>query len=139
MKVSIIYNSHSGTTKGFSEAIGKYLSEKGIENQVGSVGNYDKTYLQSADVVLLGCWTSGLMIIAQHPDGLWKKFTREMPAIREKRVGLFTTYKIATGSMFRKMEKLLAGKIDTTHAKIKSKGRLLTDEHKSAIDEFIRI
>jgi len=137
MKASIIYNSHSGTTKGFAEAIGKYLAEKSVENSVGSIDNYDREYLQSADLVLIGCWTSGLMIIAQHPDRPWKHFAGKMPALSGKKVALFTTYKIATGSMFRKMEKILKGKIDKTDAVIKSKGRVLTEEHRAILDKLI--
>ena len=137
MKASIIYNSHTGTTKGFAEALGKYLDEKNIDNSVGSIDNYDREYLQSADLVLLGSWTSGLMIIAQHPDKPWRYFAERMPSATGKKVALFTTYKIATGSMFRKMEKRLKGKIDRPCAVLKSKSRELTNGHRAILDSLI--
>jgi flavodoxin len=136
LKASIIYNSHSGTTKGFAETIGEYLGENNIENSVGSIDSYDRDFLRSADLVLLGCWTSGLMIIAQHPDRPWKHFAARLPSIEGKQVALFTTYKIATGSMFRKMEKTLKGKIDKPMALIKAKGRDLTEAHRETLREL---
>jgi flavodoxin len=134
MKISIIYNSHTGTTKGFADAMGRYLEEKGAETRVGSIDSYDKEFMESAELVLLGSWTSGLFFFAQHPDRPWYYFAERMPAITEKRVALFTTYKLATGSMFRKMEKKLRGKINSPEAILKSKSRMLTAEHKSILD-----
>jgi hypothetical protein len=86
---------------------------------------------------MLGCWTNGLMIIAQHPDRAWKRFVADMPDIRKKKIGLFTTYKIATGSMFRKMEKILEGKSDPSEARLKSRSKQLTDKNKSTLKVLI--
>ena len=137
MKACIIYNSHSGTTRAFARAIGEFLAEQGVENRVGSIDSYDRDYLQEADLVLLGCWTSGLMIFAQHPDRSWQYFARNLAPLNGKSVALFTTYSLATGSMFRQMEKRLAGKIDTPVARVRSKGRELTNEHREILREFI--
>ncbi len=138
MKTSIIYNSHSGTTLAYAEEIGNFLSGNGIDCKVSSIDDYDKEYLRSSDLVMLGCWTSGLMIFAQHPDRAWKKFVKEMPEIRNKTLALFTTYKIATGSMFRKMENLLADKSDPPEATLKSKSKQLTDENRSTLEGLIK-
>ena len=77
MKTSIIYNSHSGTTKAYAEEIGNFFSGNGIECKISSIDDYDKEYLLSSDLVMLGCWTNGLMIFAQHQTAhgksLWKK------------------------------------------------------------------
>ena len=137
MKASIIYNSHSGTTKAYAEEIGNFLSDKGIEFKISSIYKYDKDYLLSSDLVLLGCWTSGLMIFAQHPEKAWKNFVKGMPVIKQKTIALFTTYKIATGSMFRKMEKILAEKSDPPEAILKSKSKQLTDKDRSALEVLI--
>jgi flavodoxin len=137
MKTSIIYNSHSGTTKALAIEIGNFLAEKGIENKVGSIDRYDRDYLQSADLVMLGCWTSGLMIIAQQPDRPWKYFAKSIPPINDKPVVFFTTYKLATGSMFRRMEKKLSGKIGKPVAIIKSKSRSLSDEHRAVLERLV--
>jgi flavodoxin len=137
MKTSIIYNSHSGTTEAYAEEIGNFLSGKGIECKVSSIDDYDKEFLLSSELVMLGCWTNGLMIFAQHPDRTWKKFVEEMPDIRNKTLALFTTYKIATGSMFRKMEKILAGKSDPPKTVLKSRSKQLTDMNRSTLTDLI--
>jgi flavodoxin len=137
MKASIIYSSHSGTTKAFAEAIGQFLCEKNMETRVESVSDYDEGFLQSAGLVLIGCWTSGLMFFAQHPDGQWKRFARHMPSIAGKPIALFTTYKLATGSMFRKMEARLKGKADPAKFAIRSKSGQLTDENVKQLESLI--
>lgn len=137
MKTSIIYNSHSGTTLAYAEEIGHFLSDNGIECRVSSIDDYDKDYLLSSDLVMLGCWTNGLMIFAQHPDRAWRKFAEEMPVIKNKTLALFTTYKIATGSMFRKMENILAGKSDPPKAILKSRSKQLTDKNRSTLEMLI--
>ena len=137
MKTSIIYNSHSGTTKAYAEEIGNYLSGNGIECKISSIEDYDKEYLRSSELVMLGCWTNGLMIFAQHPDRAWKKFVEEMPDIRNKTLALFTTYKIATGSMFRKMEKKLSDKSDSPKAILKSRSKELTEENRSTLEFLV--
>ena len=137
MKTSIIYNSHSGTTLAYAEEIGKFLSGKGIECKISSIEDYDKEYLLSSDLVMLGCWTNGLMIVAQHPDHAWKEFVKEMPVISKKTLVLFTTYKIATGSMFRKMENILADKADPPKTILKSRSKQLTDKNRSTLEELV--
>ena len=137
MKAIIIYNSHSGTTSAYAEEIGNILSGKGIECRISSIDDYDKEYLLWSDLVMLGCWTSGLMIVAQHPDRAWKEFVKDMPSIRNKTLVLFTTYKIATGSMFRKMEKVLADKSDPPNAILKSRSKDLTAKNRSTLEALI--
>ncbi len=137
MKTSIIYNSHSGTTLAYAEEIGNFLSGKGIECKISSIDDYDEEYLRSSDLVMLGCWTNGLMIFAQHPDRAWKNFVKEMPVIKNKTLALFTTYKIATGSMFSKMENALADKSDPPKAILKSRSKQLTDKNRSTLERLI--
>jgi hypothetical protein len=66
------------------------------------------------------------------------KFAKKLPDLKEKKVGLFATYKLATGSMFRNMEKPIADKIDEVEIVLKAKGEELGKQHKAAIDEFIK-
>ena len=77
---------------------------------MASVGDCDFATLADADYLLLGCWTSGLFVILQHPDEPWLAFVRDMPETKRPRVALFTTYLLATGSQFPKMRAALAGK-----------------------------
>lgn len=91
-KVYIVFDSRTGTTKKYGEQIGKYIGEKGMEASLCSIKEYDGTILDKADIVLLGCWTNGLMFFAQHPNKDWIKFANKLPDMENKIVGLFTTY-----------------------------------------------
>ena len=137
MKASIIYNSKRGTTKAYAEEIGKFLEENGVENQVESIDNYKIDNLQSADIIMLGCWTSGLFLFAQHPDKVWKHFAKSLPEVKNKKVCLFTTYKLATGSMFRNMETYLAEKTDKTFLYLRSKSSVLTEDNSNDLKQFL--
>src|SRR5512142_2338858 len=98
---AVVYRSRSGKTRRYAEAIGQHLRSRGVETSVASVGEVDIAGLANVDLVLLGCWTNGLFVILQHPDGPWLSFARELPSLERARVGLFTTYQLATGSMFQ--------------------------------------
>ena len=108
----VVYRSATGTTRRLAEEIGAHLESRGITTTVQSVGDADPASLAGVDLVLLGCWTSGLFVVAQHPDEPWMAFVRELPDLGQARVGLFTTYKLATGSMFAKMRAAVGGQGD---------------------------
>ena len=63
----IVYRSRTGTTRRLAEEIGRFLASRDIEPRVVSVGDCDVRALGDVDFLLLGAWTSGLMIVRQHP------------------------------------------------------------------------
>src|SRR5450759_2224537 len=114
-KAVVVYRSHSGVTRRYGEAIATFLTAKSVGVQVVSVGECDMATLADADYLFLGCWTSGLFVVHQHPDEPWLAFVRDMPALpsapdARPKVALFTTYKLRTGSQFPKMRAVLPGK-----------------------------
>jgi flavodoxin len=133
----IVYRSRSGTTRRLAEEIGAFVAARGVTPTVVSVGDCDVKRVNEADYVLLGCWTSGLMVIAQHPDQPWIDFARDLPAIPNARVGLFTTYKLATGSMFGQMRKHLAGKVPAIDLELKSRNGQLSEQNKRDLERFL--
>lgn len=106
-KVLIIYNSKTGNTKHLAKEIAKYYSENNISTECISIYDFAEVNIQQFDCVLLGCWTSGLFFFLQHPQKVWKEFAKKLPDLSEKKIALFTTYKIATGSMFANMKKFI--------------------------------
>jgi flavodoxin len=137
-KAAIIYQSKTGITRKFGEEISRYLSVKGIETQTFSVSDYKNGIIEQSDYVLLGCWTAGFMLLFfQHPDKIWKRFAQELPGLGGKKVALFTTYKIATGSMFNSMRKYLADKGTDLSLELKSRKGDLSLENKTILDRFL--
>ena len=136
---TIVHRSAKGTTRRLAEAIGAHLESRGVEVSVQSVGDCDPASLAGVDVVLLGCWTSGLFLVGQHPDGPWTAFVRDVPSLDGARVGLFTTYKLATGSMFGRMRAALAGKADRIDLELKSRDGRLSDAGRRALDRLVGV
>jgi flavodoxin len=133
----IVYRSATGTTRGLAEEIGAHLGSRGVDVAVHSVGECDPASLAGADIVLLGCWTSGYLVVGQHPDEPWLAFVRDLPTLGQARVGLFTTYKLATGSMFRRMRAALGPKVGRVDLELKSRDRHLPRDGRAALDRFI--
>jgi flavodoxin len=136
LTAAVVYRSASGTTRELAEEIGEHLRTKGIDTTVQSVGDADPAALAQADIVLLGCWTSGLFVVAQHPDEPWLAFVRDLPPLHGSRIGLFTTYKLATGSMFARMRAALDTRAPHVDLELKSRGGHLTDAGRAALDRF---
>jgi flavodoxin len=137
-KAIVVYRSHSGVTRRYGEEIAEFLEGQGVAAQVVSVGECDMSSLGGADFVFLGCWTSGLFVIRQHPDEPWLAFVREMPALARPKIALFTTYKLRTGSQFPRMRAALAGKTSDPQLELKSRDGRLSLRDKEVLERFVR-
>ena len=133
---AVVYRSAGGTTRQLAEEIGEHLRTKGFDTTVQSVGDADAAALAHADLVLLGCWTSGMFVVAQHPDEPWLAFVRDLPTLARAHVGLFTTYRLATGSMFARMRAALDTRVPHVDLELKSRGGHLSDTGRDALDRF---
>lgn len=136
-KAWIIYQSRTGITKRFAGELGKYLETKGLEVKVTSIQEHKDGFEELPDILMLGCWTAGFMLMFQHPDKSWKKFAAGLPDLAKSKTALFTTYKIATGSMFKSMQKHLAGKSAEVSLELKSRNGMLSEAHQQSIDQFL--
>ena len=132
---AVIYRSRSGRTRRYAEEIGGYLRTQGVETTVASIGDCEMGSLATVDLLLLGCWTNGLFVVLQHPDRPWVDFARDLPPIRG-RVGLFTTYQLATGSMFGRMRDELRGRAPEPVLELKSRSARLSAGDRAALDRF---
>ncbi|MGA3031185.1 MAG: hypothetical protein ABSE58_10730 [Candidatus Limnocylindrales bacterium] len=142
-KAVVVYRSHSGVTRRYGEEIAAFLGRKGVAAQVVSVGECDTASLADADYLLLGCWTSGLFVVMQHPDEPWMAFVRDMPNLpaepgaRHPKVALFTTYQLRTGSQFAKMRTALAGKVAAPQLQLQSRNGHLSASDEQALERFV--
>lgn len=133
----IIYNSKTGTTKKYAEEITSYLQSKGISTRISSIQTFQGNLLNDSDFVFLGCWTNGLMFILQHPDKAWKDFAAKLPSMPSTKLIFFTTYKILTGSMFRKMYHQVKEKFSEPSLELKSRNGFLSATDKLKLDSII--
>lgn len=118
--------------------IDKYLKENNLDSKMISLYDVQPEDIIQAEIVLLGCWTSGLFFLLQHPDRTWKEYASKFPDLKGKKVGFFTTYLTLTGSMFRNMYKNLKDKLaEPVTLNLKSRNAKLSDDNKALIQSFI--
>ena len=137
MKAVIIYYSKTGTTKKYAEAIGDYLMTHNMEVSISSIREYRDEILEEADYLLLGCWTQGLIFFLQHPEKIWIDFARILPVNLKSRIILFTTYKVLTGSMFKRMYTHLDDHYNFSCIELKSRTGSLSELDKISLDKLI--
>ncbi len=133
----ILYNSKTGTTKNYAEEIGRFFKIRDIAVNVVPIEDYDEKMLENVDYLLLGCWTSGLMLFFQQPEKNWTNFASRLPSLHGIKVGFFTTYSFLPGSMFRNMAKQLKGKIEKHSVELKSKDGHFSWDNSVALAQFI--
>ena len=103
MKAFVTYLSKTGITRKYASEIDAALRANQVESTMQNIHDADPADAGTSDLVLLGAWCHGLFIVLQHPDKSWVEFARQLPDLSGKKVALFTTYKLATGSIFKKM------------------------------------
>jgi flavodoxin len=133
----IVYCSATWTTAGLADDIAAHLRERGIDTQVAAFGECDTATLGEVDLLFLGCWTHGLFVVDQHPEPSWVEWTRELPRLDRPRVALFTTYKLWTGSMFKRMREALRPTGARVGVELQSRNKRLTDKGRRALDAFL--
>ena len=130
MKAFVTYLSKTGITRKYASEIDAVLRNNQVESTIQNIHDANPSDAVEADLVLLGAWCHGLFILLQHPDKPWLEFARKLPDLSGKKVALFTTYKLATGSMFKKMQKQLKLADNQPVEIFKSKNGSLSEEDK---------
>ena len=130
----ILHHSRTGTTAAYSENIAAELLGKGIETKVLPLYQVCSETVDGFDTIFIGCWTSGLMFFLQKPEKIWVEYVKKLPALKNKEIVLFTTYKILTGSMFNEMKKHLPDHASVSLVKLKSRNGNLTDSNRQLLN-----
>ncbi len=137
LRAAVVFRSHTGTTERYGREIAAHLTSLGVDASVTSIGECDLAALGSFDLVLLGCWTQGWFVVRQHPDTPWVAFARDLPDLARPVVGLFTTYTLATGSMFSAMRRELARTNARVRLELRSRDGRLSDRDRNAIADLV--
>lgn len=122
MRVAIVYDSETGTTKRAAEEMAGIVRAAGHECDVGPINEADAAAVSAADALCVGCWTQGLFIVAQHPTDRAMLFIDRLGPLEGKPVAVFTTYKLAVGSMLRQLAARLEARGATVTGQFKARG-----------------
>jgi menaquinone-dependent protoporphyrinogen IX oxidase len=101
MSAVVIYESLTGNTARAAHLIAEQLTAKGLTTAAYPVNHIDYQALSQADLVIVGCWTDGIVIAGQKPGRSWR--LKKMPAISGKRAFVYATYAIDPGKVLEKL------------------------------------
>jgi flavodoxin len=110
MKALIVYQNKNNTAIKFAEAIAYQVQKRVDEIIIKSIENVTSQDIINCDLLYLGCWASGSMLLGRKPDQGWVDFVSQLPVSEGKKVVLFTSYRFTSGSIFHKMKEYLAPK-----------------------------
>ncbi|MFA5565332.1 MAG: flavodoxin family protein [Acidimicrobiia bacterium] len=106
VRTVLIYESLTGTTKQAAELIAEELRTSGAEATVCSVDEVDLAAVAQADLVVIGSWVDGLLIVGQRPGKAAK--LRQLPVIDGKQAAVFCTYAINPGKTLHKLTEIVS-------------------------------
>jgi flavodoxin len=107
MKTLIIYPTHHNVTKRFADEIYKRVHRFFGNAPVKSMEDTTAEDIHECDLLFLGGHTAGKFLFGQRPDKEWLDFVRTMPSVYGKKIVLFTSYDVASGSVFRHMKQFI--------------------------------
>ncbi len=107
MDAVIIYESLTGTTQRAAHLIGDGFYDHRIGTQCFNVNTVDAAAVAAADLVIVGTWTDGLLIVGQKPARK-KKIDQNLPDLAGKRCLVYCTYAIHPGKTISKLTKVVS-------------------------------
>lgn len=105
MKAVVIYESLTGNTRRAAGHIGTILEGSGVATKVMSITSIDYQALEEADLLIVGTWTDGLVLVGQRPGRGGR--LRSMPFVAGKRCAVYITYAIDHGKALQKLADIL--------------------------------
>lgn len=106
MRAVVIYESLTGTTRATAQLIAEGLVARGWEATTSSTKLVDLAALQRADVVVVGTWVDGLILVGQRPGG--RGHLAKLPLLGGKPTYGFVTYAIDAGKVLDKLTDVLS-------------------------------
>ena len=121
MRIAIVYDSRTGTTKGAAEDMARKATAAGHEAAAVTVYAADAAGVSAADAVCIGSWVEGLFFIRQHATDATMQFIDELE-LDGTPTAVFCTYKTAVGKMLATMATALEARGARVTARLKSRG-----------------
>jgi hypothetical protein len=97
----VIYESLTGNTAKAGRAIAADLTAQGLPTQAFPINQIDFQALSDADLVIVGSWVDGLIVVGQRPGRVGR--IKKLPALAGKRAIVYLTYAIDAGHALQKM------------------------------------
>jgi flavodoxin len=137
-KAIIVVQENNKTTKRFGEEIADFLLKRGLAAELIPINNFEPNKLEGADYLLLSGWKNDHMFSTRQPDSEWVTFVKKLPTLNGIKTAMFTTYKLFSNSLLKRMKKYLSEKTENLEFAFISRDGSLSIPEKMAINDFIR-
>lgn len=121
MRIAIVYDSRTGTTKAAAEDMARKAVTAGHQAAAVSVHAADRAEVSKADAVCIGSWVEGLLFFRQHATDATMRFIDQLD-LDGTPAAVFCTYKTAVGKMLMTMATALEARGARVTAQLKSRG-----------------
>jgi hypothetical protein len=101
MRAIVAYESRTGTTELAAKLIAVEFLAAGVTTRAVPVDDVTDADVADADVVIVGTWTDGLLLVGQRP-GSGKKL-RKLPPLADKQTAVYCTYAVDPGRTVQKL------------------------------------
>ena len=108
MRAVIIYNSLTGTTRKVAHRLASELKALRIDATPIAIGDADDAAVADADLVIVGTWTDGIIVVGQKPAG--RKKLRGLPSLAGKKAVVYCTYAVDPGHTLDKLVEEVEGR-----------------------------
>jgi flavodoxin len=93
MPVLIAYESGVGRARRAADAIADAAGDHGVATLVRSIDDVKQDYVETSDVLIVGCWTPGKVPFGDRPTRRMGRWIESLPRIDGKPVGVYCTYR----------------------------------------------
>lgn len=131
MHAVVIYESLTGNTAKAGRAIADGLSEAGVPTVAFPITKIDYQALADADLVIVGSWVDGLILVGQRPGRMGR--ITSMPALAGKKAVVYLTYAIDAGKALQK----LADAVEARGAEVLGGTRIRRDKLASGVEDLV--
>ena len=108
MHAIVIYESLTGNTRRAAEAMARRLTARGVTTVACPITRIDYQALSEADLVVVGSWVDGLLVVGQRPGRMGR--IAQLPALAGKRAVVYLTYALHPGKALQKLSDAVAGR-----------------------------
>ncbi len=131
MEAVVIYESLTGKTARAGQAIAAGLSAAGMPTQAFPITKIDYQALSRAEVVVVGSWVDGLILVGQRPGRLGR--ITSMPTLVGKQAVVYLTYAIDPGKALEKLSKA----VEARGAEVLGGATIRRDKIAEGVDDLV--
>jgi len=135
MKLEIVYDSRTGTTKAAAEDMAQMAVAAGHEVSTAAVQAASPADVAAADAVCIGSWTEGLFFFRQHATKATMEFIEGLD-LDATPAAVFCTYKTSPGKMLDKMADALETRGARPTARLRSRSGEAADGFTDWLDSL---